>query len=340
MVQVALVGCAHIHTPNFVKRIKERSDVKVKSVWDHDAARARKNAQELDATVVSDPDAVWSDPEVTAVIICSETVRHRELVLAGAQAGKHLFVEKPLGIHAAEAHEMADAIDRAGVLFQTGYFMRGNPANRFLRDEIDRGSFGMITRIRASVVHSGSLRGLFDGEWRWMADARDAGVGGFGDLGSHGLDLLLWLLGNAADVQSVTAAVRVATGRYGDCDEYGEGLLAFENGAVGTLAAGWVDLANPVQLVISGTHAHAHVLNGDLYYRNGEVEGADGETPWTDLPTALPHAFELFLDAVTGKEGVPLVTAREAAVRSAVMEALYEGGRQQAWVAPKQPSIR
>lgn len=327
---LALVGCAHIHTPNFVKRLNDRRDVRVKLVWDHDVERANRRAGELNAQAVSDAAAIWSDPEVEAVIICSETNRHEPLVLAAAEARKHLFVEKPLGMGAADADRMARAIEQAGVLFQTGYFMRGNPIHLFLREHIQRGSFGKITRVRHSNCHSGSLGGWFDTEWRWMADVSQAGVGAFGDLGTHSLDFLLWLMG---DVERVTASVGAATGRYGDCDEYGEGMLRFANGAVGTLAAGWVDVADPVKVLVSGTEGHAHVVNATLYFKSQHVAGADGGQPWTNLPAAWPHAFELFLDAVVGKLGAPLVSPHEAAVRSAVMEAMYRAAMEQTWIA-------
>ena len=332
MRQIALVGCAHIHTPGFVKRLKGRSDVGVKCVWDHDPARAKKQADALAARAVVEVDEIWSDSEIKGAIVCSETDRHESLVLAGAAASKHLFVEKPLGMGADDAYRMADAIERAGVLFQTGYFMRGNPIHLFLREQIVDGSFGKITRIRHTNCHAGSLRGIFDAEWRWMADPAQAGCGAFGDLGTHSLDILLWLMG---DVISVTADVAVATGRYGDCDEYGEGLLRFENGTIGSLAAGWVDVAHPVNLILSGTEGHAYVANGALYFQSDHVSGADGKEPWVELPEAWPHAFELFLDALVGEEDVPLVGAREAAVRSAVMEAFYRGARARQWVTPK-----
>jgi predicted dehydrogenase len=331
MTQVALIGCAHIHTPGFVNRLRQRSDVTVKHVWDHQPDRAKKWAADLSASTVSTLDPVWADGDIDGVIICSETNRHEDLVLAAAAAKKHLFVEKPLGIGPADAFRMAAAIDEAGVLFQTGYFQRGHPTNQFIRAAIQQGHFGKITRIRHSNCHAGSLKGWFDTDWRWMADLEQAGVGAFGDLGTHSLDILLWLMG---DVVKVTANIDVATGRYGDCDEYGEGLIKFANGAIGTLAAGWVDVAHPVSVIVSGTEGHALVINDQLYFQSDHVAGADGKQPWTDLPPAWPHAFELFLDALTGQANVPLVSAHEAAVRSAVMGALYEGHARQTWIAP------
>ena len=132
------------------------------------------------------------------------------------------------------------------------------------------GAFGKITRVRASVCHDGSLNRIFDGDIHWMADPKIAGCGGFGDLGTHGLDLLMWLAG---DVEQVAADIKVVTGRYGSCDESGEALIRFKNDVTGTLAAGWVDVANPNSLEISGTEAHASVVQGQLYFKCSKVAG-------------------------------------------------------------------
>lgn len=327
---IALVGGAHIHTPGFIKRLNDRSDVTARLVWDHDPARAAQRAADLNARVASNLDEIWNDPEIRAVVICSETDRHESLVKAAAKAGKHMFVEKPLGIGFSDSSSMADAIRRSGVIFQTGYFMRGTPAYRFIRDQIAAGAFGRVTRLRMSNAHSGSLGGWFDTDWRWMADVAHSGVGAYGDLGTHILDIMIWMLG---EVEKVTADTEIVTNRYPGCDETGEGLLRFKNGALGSLAAGWLDVSNPVSLDLSGTEGHALVLNGQLYFKSQKVPGAEGKEPWTALPEALPHAFELFLDAVVGKTGVPLVTVEEAAYRSAVMEALYRAAAQNAWVS-------
>ena len=330
MITVALVGCGHIHTPGFVKRLTDRSDVAVKAVWDHDAARAEEHAATLAATAVATPNHIWRDEEVMAAIISSETNLHEELVLAGTAAGKHLFVEKPLGLAAADAHKMAAAINEAGVLFQTGYFQRGYATNQFLYQQIRQGHFGQITRLRLSNCHSGALGDWFTPKWLWMTDPAVAGVGAFGDLGTHALDLLLWFMDG--EVERVTAVLRTAIARYGpDCDEYGEGMLQFSNGTIATLAAGWVDVADPVTVQISGTEGHAVVIKGDLYFQSEHVAGADGKAAWTELPPAWPHAFELFLDAVVGKPDVPLVSAAEAARRNVVMEALYQAARTGGW---------
>lgn len=332
MHKTALVGCAHIHTPGFVKRLNDRADVTAKLVWDHDTDRADKRAAELGAQRAADLNAIWSDPEIESVVICAETNRHEDLVKAAAASKKHMFVEKPLGMGAKDAFAMAKVIEDAGVLFQTGYFQRGIPANLFLREQIKNGAFGKITRFRYTNYHSGSLGDWFTPEWLWMTDLKQAGIGAFGDLGTHALDIMMWLMG---DIETVTATLATVTGKYGDLDETGEGLIRFKNGVIGSVGGGWVDVVHPVTLILSGTEGHAVVMNRqELYFKSEHVEGADGEKPWADLPEAWPHAFELFFDAATGKKGVSLVSAQEAADRSAVMEAFYQAANTHSWVAP------
>src|SRR5690606_27431803 len=138
------------------------------------------------------------------------------------------------GADAKGSYKMANAIEKAGVIFQTGYFMRGQPAMLFLREQVRAGTFGKITRVRGSNCHSGALGGWFDSkpanpeaDWRWMADPSRSGVGAFGDLGTHSLDLLIWLMG---EVESVTGVIDNGTARYEGCDELGEALIKFKNG--------------------------------------------------------------------------------------------------------------
>jgi predicted dehydrogenase len=330
MTTVAIVGCAHLHIGGFIKALNSRPEFRCKSVWDHDVARAEKRAAELGAAVAGSFDTIYADPEVEAVLVCTETNLHEQVVLPGAAAKKHLFIEKPLGFGPADAYRMADAIEAAGVMYQTGYFMRGDAKILFLQEQINNGAFGKITRVRGSNCHSGALGHWFDTEWRWMADPAIAGVGAFGDLGTHSLDLLLWLLG---DVTEVTAQIDPGTNAYDGCDETGEGLMRFASGVIGTLAAAWDDVANPVSFLLSGTEGHAAIINGELYFKSSHVEGADGKTPWTQLPPSRPASLEAFLNALTGKDAA-LVSVREAAYRSAVMAALYEGAQKRLWVKP------
>ncbi|HEX8341704.1 MAG TPA: Gfo/Idh/MocA family oxidoreductase [Tepidisphaeraceae bacterium] len=342
MTNVAFVGTAHIHTPAFINTLLRRTDVKATVVYDADPRRAKHAAEKLGAKIAETPEAVYSDDTIKGVIICSQTNLHEPLVLSAARAKKHMFVEKPLGMAGRDAYSMATAIQDSGLLFQTGYFQRSDPKNQFIKDQITKGNLGKITRVRGSNGHSGALGDWFRAkpdapheEWRWMADVQQSGVGGFGDLGTHALDILIWWLG---DVAKATAQVDVVTGTYGGTDETGEGLMRFKNGAIGSLAAGWVDQADPVKYLISGTDGHLAVINNDLHYLSRREAKFDGSTAVrkNEMPAAAPHAFELFLDALVNKAlPIALVGAREAAYRSAVMEAMYEGAKTGTWITPR-----
>lgn len=325
MKKIAFAGCAHIHTPSFVRVINECSaNVTVAKVWDHAPARAEDNAKKLSAAVCQTPEEIANDPEIAGVIITSETNRHKELATMMAKAGKHIFVEKPLGFSADDAKELAKVIREAGVFFQTGYFMRGIPHYLFIKQLIEENAFGTITRIRHSNCHGGSIGGWFDDEWRWMADPAIAGCGAFGDLGTHSLDIIMWLMGRP---DAVTASIHTVTGRYGaDCDESGEALLEFPSGAVATFAGGWVDHCNPVSFEISGTNGHAAIIKDKLYLFGCGREDAKGEE-WTQLPESLPSPLQRFIDRVLGNDGL-LITADEAADRNIVMEAAYRSARE------------
>jgi len=122
------------------------------------------------------------------------------------------------------------------------------------------------------------------------------------------------------------------TGRYGDCDETGEGLIRFKSGVIGTLAAGWVDVEDPVQLLISGTEGHALIEDNHLYYKSKKVPGSDSKDPVTNLPKGPRPPLHQFLDAVGGANDQPLVRPSEAAARVVVMEAMYKGARERKWV--------
>jgi predicted dehydrogenase len=330
MTKMALIGGGHIHTPNFAKILSAADGVEVTHVWDPDPAVAAERQAATGGEVVDSYQAALGDG-VDAVVICSQTDLHRELVLATVDAGKHLFVEKPLGIGAKDAREMADAIDQAGVIFQTGYFMRGSPWAQYTHAAVRERRLGQLTRLRLSNAHNGVTAQWLE-DWTWMLDPQRAGVGALGDLGTHVLDLCLWWM-EGDPVVAATGAVGTATGRHDNIDEYGEAMLKFDSGAVATLCGGWVDMADPQRMLVSG-------LDGTLYHQGGDLhqvmrgDGRDKQEGVVEnLPEAWPHAFNLFLEAVGGKDDVPLVTAQEAAYRSIVMDAVYRGAREGTWAS-------
>jgi predicted dehydrogenase len=319
MKRLALVGGGHIHTPGFINNVRDRQWGWT-GVWDHDADRANRRAEATGSPAMA-LDALLKT-EMDAIVICSETRLHRELVAACVEAKKPLFVEKPMGMNGADSAEIARIINAAGVPFSTGYFRRGEGQVRKLRRLVQEGAFGTVTRARFSNCHSGALGGWFDTEWRWMADLSEAGVGAFGDLGTHVLDLMIWMFG---EPQSAVGALKPGTNRYPGCEEYGEAMFQYESGLVTTLAAGWNDVADPCPIQIMGTGGHAVIFQGGLYVKIGnsgldKVDGDDG----------APAGFQGFLDFLETGQG-ELVTPNEALARDRTMSAVYASASQGDW---------
>ena len=199
-----------------------------------------------------DASAIWFDPQIKAVVICSKRTGGK-LILAAAKSGKHIYAEKPLGMGARTPRTRPGRSRRPASCSRPATLC-AHPNVQFIREQLARGEFGKVTRVRGSNCHGGALEGWFDTDWRWMADPKVAGIGAFGDLGTHSLDLLLMLSGN---VSRTTAAVSATPPTGPGCDEGGEGMMIFDNGTLGSLVAGWDDVADPVTLEISGTEGHA-----------------------------------------------------------------------------------
>ncbi|BDI34425.1 hypothetical protein CCAX7_64760 [Capsulimonas corticalis] len=322
----AFLGVAHIHTPDFVRRLNARSgEITVKYVYDREAERGTKVAGEVNAQFVSDVDTILNDSEVTSIIVCSETKFHEDLVIRAAKAGKDLFVEKPLGFGAKDSQAIAAAIKEAGVLFQTGFFQRSSPINQFIKREIEAGNLGKITRVSYSNCHQAALDGWFDTDWRWLADKSLAGGGAMLDLGAHMLDLIIdTIIPSEGEVTNLAAALGNKGGRYGtEIDEFGTALLTFASGATAVFDASWIDPKLRSAWEIYGTEGQIQVAGNDVLYFSQKVEGADGSAV-TDLPENAPHAFDLWVNALQGKElVVPLVSVDQAALGSTLMERIY-----------------
>jgi predicted dehydrogenase len=318
--RLAWVGTAHIHTPGFINEALKRS-ITCGGVYDHDNSRAAKNAEKLGGEVRAVSELV-QDGSIDGFVICSETVHHLDLVGQLVVTGKPMFIEKPMGFSADQSKAILKLLEDHKIVFQTGYFSRGMANFRALKQKVGDGFFGTITRVRASNCHSGALGGWFDTDWRWMADRSLAGVGAFGDLGTHVLDLLIWMFGG---IHSATGVLSPGTDRYEGCDELGEAILKFSNGMIGTLAASWDDIADPVRIQVMGTKGHA-TLGADLM-----VAAADGKFSKVDLGVNVSSGFNAFLDHLEGKN-VELVSPREAAQRDITMDAIYKGAASHTWV--------
>ena len=148
---------------------------------------------------------VLADPEVEVVSICAPNVLHREIGVAAAAAGKHFWIEKPVGRTARETAAVAAAANAAGLVTSIGFNYRHAPAVEHSRELIASGALGRITNVRAVFFSGYAAEPKGALSWRFKREL--AGSGALGDLLSHVVDLVSYLIGPIAEVSALTSIV-------------------------------------------------------------------------------------------------------------------------------------
>src|SRR5258708_19370913 len=155
------------------------------------------------------------DPEVQLFDNGGPNDAHALPSIAAAQAGKHVFCEKPLGRTAAESKQMLDAVTKAGVKHMCAFNYRFVPAVRQIRDLIQSGALGQIYHFRAAYLQEWIADPDFPMVWR--LDKNVAGSGALGDLGAHIIHPAPLLIREPARLMAMTKTlIKDRPGREGD----------------------------------------------------------------------------------------------------------------------------
>ncbi|MGI6401222.1 MAG: Gfo/Idh/MocA family protein [Thermoguttaceae bacterium] len=141
--------------------------------------------------------AVVADPEIDIVDVVTPNFLHRDMVVAAAEAGKMIICEKPLAMSYAEAEEMVDAVEKAGVPTAVSFCYRRNPAVALFKQVVDENRIGRPFHYRAiyNQDYTISKKVPVGGASLWRLDANVAGSGVTGDLLAHSIDCAEWLNG-------------------------------------------------------------------------------------------------------------------------------------------------
>ena len=170
-----------------------------------------------------------ADPDVQLFDNGGPNNLHAEPTIAAAEAGKHVFCEKPLGRTAGESHEMWRRVGATGVKHMTAFNYRFVPAVRLAREMLEAGDLGDVLHFRGRYLQEWGTTTA--DAWRFHKD--DAGSGALGDLGAHVIDLARYLVG---EISSVSASMRTfMDGR--EVDDAFEAVVDFESRALGTIEA-------------------------------------------------------------------------------------------------------
>jgi len=289
-VRVGFLGAGLIATYHSKSLHIARADVEWAGVYDPDPARAEDFARASGATVCATEEEVLDGCD--AVYVCTWTAEHPRLVSAAAERGLAVFCEKPLAVNLDVAREMADTVERAGVVNQVGLVLRHSPAFGLLKalaaDPANGRPMSVVFRDDQFIPVQGSYRST------WRGDVAKAGAGTLLEHSIHDLDMLEHVLGPVAEVSARIAGFHDIPG----IEDVATLALRFESGAIGTLTSIWHDvLERPslrrVELFCEKAYA---VLEGDWF---GPVE-------WTTTGSAARKVDFAELEAEAAERGATL----------------------------------
>ena len=224
---IGIIGAGRIgrlHAENLTLRTPRTNVLMVADVSE-DAARDCARRYRIQHAV-TDYRAVLENPEIEAVLICSSTDTHARMIEEAAEAGKHIFCEKPIALHLPAIDQALAAVDRAGVKLQIGFNRRFDPNYRRVRQAVEQGEIGQI-----SIIHIVSR----DPAPPSIEYVKVSG-GMFLDMTIHDFDMARFLVGSEVEEVFTAAGVMVdpAIGEAGDVDT-AVIMLRFANGVIGTI---------------------------------------------------------------------------------------------------------
>ena len=224
---IGVIGAGRIgkvHAENLVLRIQETNVVAIADVM---LAAAQETGARLNIpTVTADYHDLLNSPEIEAVVICSATDTHTQIIIEAAQAGKHIFCEKPIDLNLKRIDEALAAVETAGVKLQIGFNRRFDPNYRRIREAVTSGEIGSPYRL--NIISR-------DPAPPPISYVKVSG-GMFMDMTIHDFDMARFLIGSDVEEIYTAAGVMVdpAIGDAGDVDT-AVITLKFANGVIGMI---------------------------------------------------------------------------------------------------------
>ncbi|GIN56564.1 oxidoreductase [Lederbergia ruris] len=198
----------------------------------------------------------WRDlikrEDIDLIDIVTPNYNHAEIAIAAAEAGKHVFCEKPLALNLEQAQRMLEAVEKNKVLHMINHNYRFAPAIQFAKKLIEDGRLGKIYHIRATYLQDWIMDPQFPLVWRLNKDV--SGSGSHGDLAAHSIDLARFLVGEFKEVTGILETFikqrplvedsdglsgKASRDKVGDVnvDDASVFIARFANGAIGTFEA-------------------------------------------------------------------------------------------------------
>jgi predicted dehydrogenase len=257
-------------------------------------------------------EAILADKDIEAVINTTPNGVHLETTRAAADAGKHVFLDKPIANTVSDGRRITEICRKAGVVLALGYQRRRESQFRWIKRQIDEGLFGKLVNAEANI--SRDRLGKIDlGSWRYQAAGMPGGV--MLQIGIHYTDVLEYLIGPVKAVSGQFARLVLP----GDNPDVASLVLEHENGALSTLNASYASASEYYLMNIYGKEATAYydMFEGLRMLKRGEEKPV--KVPFANKDT-IAEELEEFADAVRGA-GAPEIGGEYATTSLAVIRA-------------------
>ena len=257
-------------------------------------------------------EAILADSDIEAVINTTPNSVHLETTRAAADAGKHVFLDKPIANTVSDGRRITELCRKAGVVLALGYQRRRENQFRWIKRQIDEGVFGKLVNAEANI--SRDRLGKIDlVSWRYQAAGMPGGV--MLQIGIHYTDVLEYLIGPVKAVSGQFARLVLP----GDNPDVASLVLEHENGALSTLNASYASASEYYLMNIYGKEATAYydMFEGLRMLKRGEKKPV--KVPFADKDT-IAEELEEFADAIQGG-GAPEVGGEYATTSLAVIRA-------------------
>ncbi len=345
-IKIGIIGCGGIANGKHMPSLSKLGDVEMVAFCDIVLEKAEKAKAEYgtpDAKVYTDYQELLKDQEIEVVHVLTPNRSHAPITIDALHAGKHVMCEKPMAKTAEDARKMVAAAKETGKKLTIGYQHRHKPEAIYLKSVIERGDLGDIYFAKAFAVRR---RGTPN--WGVFLNEYEQGGGPLIDIGTHSLDVTLYLMNNYEPKMVVGTKYKKVNNA--DCgnpwggwdpeqhtmEDSAFGFIVMKNGATIILESSWaLNTCEPIQegsTVLCGSDAGAQIKNG-VTINKGEFNRlieikpdlSSGGVAFYEGVSSDPAQVEArrWIDCIKNNTE-PVVKPEQACVVSEILEAIYQ----------------
>jgi predicted dehydrogenase len=300
--------------------IKRSTEMEIVACYTRSEDKRRAFAQKYACRAAASYQEILGDRSIAGIINTTPNAVHLETTRQAAEAGKHVFLDKPIANTVREGQAIAEVCRQAGVVLALGYQRRRETHFRWIKAEIDAGRFGRLVQAECNI--SRDRLGQFDlSSWRYTAAGMPGGV--MLQIGIHYVDVLEFLMGPVKSVSARLAQLVLP----GDNPDVANMILQHENNALSNLTASYASASEFYMMNIYGKEASVYydLFSGLRHLKRGEKTARAIATEKNDTIREELDEFARCARSGTPPETDGFWAARNLAVIKAGAKSAREG---------------